>query len=280
MPRTSSTIPSQSNKAVYWILTIPHYGYTPYLSPGVAYCKGQLEKGEGGLLHWQFIVILSQQQRLSWILRLFGAWHAEPTRSKAAEAYVWKEDTRVEGTQFELGTRPFKRNCSTDWADVLRAAKSGKFDDIPADVLIRNYSNLKRISVENAAPVGIAKTCYVLVGPTGTGKSATAWAEATFDAYPKDPMSKFWDGYRGQKSVVIDEFRGTIGISHLLRWLDRYPLLVEVKGSSVVCCAETIWITSNLHPVNWYPDLDAVTVDALLRRLTIREMNTPYVHST
>lgn len=72
-------------------------------------------------------------------------------------------------------------------------------------------------------------------------------------------------------NVVIDEFRGDIDIAHMLRWLDRYPVLVEIKGSSVVLVAETIWITSNIHPAHWYPAIDQETRDALLRRLDITE---------
>lgn len=71
--------------------------------------------------------------------------------------------------------------------------------------------------------------------------------------------------------VIIDEFRGDIDISHLLRWFDRYPVIVEVKGSSAPLIAENIWITSNLHPSNWYPLLDSVTYAALERRLEITE---------
>lgn len=263
-------------KSTKWMLTIPWHGFTPYLPHSVIYIKGQLERGieagEQGYLHWQIFVNFGGQQRLSYVRKVFGDYHCEPTRSQAAEDYVWKEETRVQGTQFELGNRPFQRNSSTDWAALLESVKSGDFDSIPADIYIRYYGNIKRIAVENAKPVGIEKLCDVYWGETGTGKSRRAWAEATFEAYPKDPNSKFWDGYRGQENVVIDEFRGTIGVSHVLRWLDRYPLLVEVKGSSVVCKASHIWITSNLHPIDWYPGLDVKTLDALLRRLNIVEI--------
>lgn len=85
-----------------------------------------------------------------------------------------------------------------------------------------------------------------------------------------DPCTKFWDGYYGQQNVVIDEFRGSIGISHILRWLDRYPVIVEIKGSSTVLQATTIWITSNLSPNVWYPDIDAETLAALRRRLEVK----------
>ena len=103
----------------------------------------------------------------------------------------------------------------------------------------------------------------------GTGKSRRAWAEAGESAYAKCPRSKFWDGYQDQKHVVFDEFRGGIDVSHLLRWFDRYPVRVEIKGSSRPLHACRIWITSNVDPRLWYPELDSATLDALLRRLTI-----------
>lgn len=76
---------------------------------------------------------------------------------------------------------------------------------------------------------------------------------------------------QGEQHVIIDEFRGGIDISHLLRWLDRYPVRVEVKGSSRPLVASKFWITSNLDPNWWYPDIDAETKSALMRRLEIIE---------
>jgi len=113
----------------------------------------------------------------------------------------------------------------------------------------------------------------VFWGRTGTGKSHRAWDQAGAQAYVKDPRTKWWCGYRGQENVIIDEFRGVIDISHLLRWLDRYPVLVEVKGGSRPLCARKFWITSNLDPREWYPGLDADTLAALLRRLNITHFN-------
>lgn len=98
------------------------------------------------------------------------------------------------------------------------------------------------------------------------------------EAYPKDPRTKFWDGYNGQEHVVIDEFRGGIDISHVLRWFDRYPVIVEVKGSSTVLRAKHIWITSNISPMEWYPTLDADTMEAFLNRLTVTHFpKTPFM---
>lgn len=121
------------------------------------------------------------------------------------------------------------------------------------------------------------RTCHVYWGATGTGKSRRAWELAGMDAYSKDPRSKFWCGYFGQDKVVIDEFRGGIDVSHLLRWLDRYPVSVEIKGSSVPLAAREYYITSNLNPRQWYPDIDEETLNALLRRLNIIHFDALYL---
>lgn len=260
-----------SPRARYWLLTIPAHAFLPWCPPGVAYIRGQLERGGSGTeyLHWQLMVTFARDVRLSTVRDTFGAFHAEPTRSAAAESYVWKDDTAISNTRFELGTKPFKRNSKRDWDQIWDLAKSGDFASIDADVRIRYYSSLKRIRTDHLNPSPMERVVHVFWGPTGTGKSRTAWERAGLDAFPKDPLSKFWDGYSGQEHVVIDEFRGTVSISHLLRWFDRYPVIVEIKGSSVPLVAKSIWITSNLHPRDWYPDLDSPTLDALLRRLNI-----------
>jgi len=140
---------------------------------------------------------------------------------------------------------------------------------IPAHARVVSYHTLLSIGKNYAQPRAIERKVIVFWGSTCTGKSRRAWEEAGDDAFPKDPRSKFWDGYRGQTNVVIDEFRGSIDIAHLLRWTDRYPLMVEVKGSSRPLDAERIWLTSNLEPSAWYPECDMATMDALMRRLEI-----------
>ena len=148
-------------------------------------------------------------------------------------------------------------------------------DDIEAQVYVTHYNQLRRIAVDNCQAEPIVRTVHVFWGETGVGKSRDAWAAAGWDAYPKDPNTKFWDGYNGQQNVVFDEFRGQINISHMLRWLDRYPCLVEVKGSSTPLKAVNIWITSNIPPTAWYPELDVSTVNALLRRLNVSHYHAP-----
>ena len=264
-------------QARYWILTIPYADFTPYPPPGVAYIGGQLERGSGGYLHWQVIVCFDRKVRLGGVKSLFGdTAHCEISRSSAAKEYCLKEESRVEGTGFELGTWPFSRNNGTDWDRVRSLAQSGRLSPIPADVYVRCYNSLRRITGDYIQATAMERHVVCYWGRSGYGKSRRAWSEASFAAYPKNPRTKFWDGYRGEECVVLDEFRGGIDIGNVLRWFDRYPCLVEVKGSAVALRATKIWITSNLHPRDWYPDLDSATLEALLRRLTIVEFTLPW----
>lgn len=227
----------------------------------------------GGYLHWQVVAVFKRKTRIGGVRDIFGPYHCEPTRSKSAMDYVWKDDTKVVGTEFEIGQLPMHRSSPTDWEAVRKNAMASSFDAIPADVYVRYYGNLRRISQDNLQPLPQVRSVHCYWGPTGVGKSRRVWWEAGPEAYPKDPRTKFWDGYRGSSNVIIDEFRGAIDIAHMLRWLDRYPCLLEVKGSSQVLRANNIWITSNLPPHLWYPDLDSTTLEALLRRIeTIEEM--------
>ncbi|AYP28867.1 MAG: helicase [Kajamanuvirus cruti] len=257
----------------YWILTIPSASFAvpESLSPKLSYLRGQLERADSGYVHWQLVAHFKKPARLAAVKKLFGSTcHAEPCKSKAALDYVWKDETAVEGTRFEKGSLPASPGTTDrDWHAILRSAKAGEFDEIPPDVLVRCYSSIRKIASDFGQPVAVERTVHVFVGRTGTGKSRRAWSEAGLSSYPKNPATKFWDGYRGHQHVVMDEFRGLIGIHNLLLWFDRYPVIVEIKGSSAVLRATTFWVTSNLHPTQWYPDLDMGTLDALLRRINI-----------
>lgn len=260
-------------QGIFWMLTIPQPEFLPYLPRGTQWIRGQLECGRGGYVHWQLLVAFTKKTSLSGVRRCFGEFHAELTRSEEAAQYVWKEDTRVAGTQFELGTKPFRRNSQTDWEEVWENAKQRNLMAIPAQTRVVCYRTLLAIAAAHDRPLAFTKTVKCFHGPSGTGKSRRAWDESGEQAYCKDPRSKFWCGYQGESNVVIDEFRGGIDVAHLLRWLDRYPVRVEIKGSSVPLAADRFWITSNLPPRDWYPDIDHLTLAALMRRMEVIEFS-------
>jgi len=107
------------------------------------------------------------------------------------------------------------------------------------------------------------------------GKSRRAHEELR-NAYVKDPRTKWWNGYLGEKECIIDDFGPQgIDINHLLRWFDRYKCMVENKGGMMPLLCDKFIVTSNFHPVDVYKDKEGVIhpqTDALVRRLEIIEI--------
>lgn len=233
------------------------------------WATGQRERGVTGYEHYQICLALSTKKSLGAIKRIFGEGiHGELTISEKAGTYCTKEDTRI-GDPFTLGIKPINRAVKTEWESVWTAAQRGDLMAIPASIRVVSYRTLRGIGADFSIPVPIERQVKIFWGRTGTGKSRRAWEEAGDLCYSKCPRSKFWDGYQGQTEVVVDEFRGGIDIAHILRWLDRYPVRVEIKGSARPLLAERMWFTSNVDPRMWYPDLDADTLAAFMRRVEI-----------
>lgn len=258
----------------YFILTIPYEDWQvpQQLPEGVAYLYGQAEEGETGYKHWQFLAYFARKVTCTKAKTLFPvSAHIEPTRSSFAESYVRKEETKIPGSEFELGRKAFKRNSDTDWNDVWENAKKGKMEEIPADVRVRCYNTLTKIQKDYQQPVlRDIQQVNVYWGVTGSGKTHRVFEEIGSSFYIKSSTTKWFDGYNGQEDIVIDEFSGVIDIVHLLKWLDRYPCAVEVKGSQVYLNTKRWWITSNINPQDWY-NKEGVTSEqraALRRRLT------------
>jgi hypothetical protein len=265
---------NETRQFKYWIATVPESKWKPpnTLPIYAEYMSGQLEEGQSGYRHYQFVLYCKKKVTLSGIKRLFGVpeAHFEASKSDHARAYCHKQETKVEGSEFELGDLPLRRNSQTDWNKVLEKAKVGALDEVPPDVTIRFYTTLRRISIDYGNPIMRGPQQVSLYwGESGTGKTRKFFDDiGNSKYYLKAPTTKWWDGYKGEEVILVDEFRGMIEISHLLKWLDRYPCACEVKGAQVFLNTKKWVFTSNLPLKDWYKDLDSETLDALARRFT------------
>lgn len=264
----------------YFILTIPRdkWEFPTELPDYLAWIKGQAEVGEGGYEHWQVCIAFPKNVTATKCKTFFPEEsHVEFTRSAAADEYVHKEESSVAGTRFEYGQKSKRRNNANDWNEVWDQATSGRILDIPADIRIRCYHTLKRIRKDyDEAPWREDIIVNVFTGVTGSGKSHRMFEEAGRHCYIKPSTTKWWDGYRGESNVVIDEFRGQISIEHMLRWFDKYPCFVEEKGGQVALKATKFWVASNLSVEKWFPDADPATLAALKRRIHVTEFTNAY----
>jgi hypothetical protein len=95
-------------------------------------------------------------------------------------------------------------------------------------------------------------------------------------SYWKPGDFQWFDGYEGQRIVIIDDFRGEYPLPLLLQLLDRYPMQVPVKGGFSQWCPRKVYITSNIRPWLWYTDSPTESRDALMRRLdNVEEITEP-----
>jgi hypothetical protein len=231
----------------------------------VKYLRCKPERGESGTLHLQGLVLFTNARTFEGVKRLFGGAHLEVMRGSVHQAltYVEKEESSAidefPDGNIEFGTRPKEgaggQGSRTDLLDVYDAVRSGKrgielIEANPAAFI--KYNRGIECLVSHFEPVRTFKTdVFWFYGGTGTGKSRKAFedAEAAGTWYVKDPGSSWWDGYCGQHSVIVDDYRRDMcTFSSLLRLFDRYPLPVQVKGGYRQFSSRVIYVTTPKKP--------------------------------
>lgn len=256
-------------QARYWLLTLHEPTWNPpeTLPEGMVWLRGQKEQGsQTGRIHWQLFAAYSRAVRLARIKKDFGRTvYAEPSRSEAAEQYVFKEDTAIANTRFELGSKPFKRNNKTDWKAVKDLAQAGKLNKIEDKIYVTHYRTLKLIAMDNMVKPNDMPgvTGLWIYGPPGTGKSHYARSNYGHSLYLK-AQNKWWDGYQGEQHVLLDDLDTNVLGHYLKIWADKYAFMAECKGSSIQIRPKTFIVTSNYSPEELFHD--PILASAIRRR--------------
>jgi len=171
------------------------------------------------------------------------------------------------GQFWEHGELP-KQGARADWQQAVNDLQDGHAIHtvvLTQPQLLPCIRALERFQQISNQPINRPVHVIVLIGESGTGK--TRWAYDTYpDLYSK-PEGNWWDGYTGQKTILLDDYYGDIHHSQLLKILDRYPLTVPVKCGFVNAQWTTVIITSNRHPRSWYPA--EPNIIALTRRINL-----------
>lgn len=201
--------------------------------------------------------------------------HFEVARGSATEnrAYCTKPDTAVPGTVVELGVIP-RQGVRSDLVAIAADIQSGSSmaeiaENYPSD-FIRYHRGIQEFATTLSCRHRTGTTDPEIMwwfGPTGTGKSRECFALYP-TAYVK-MNNKWWDGYRGEETVIIDDYRPDMcPFSHLLRILDRYPMRVETKGGSAPLTATRFIITTTGRPEVLWATRTEEDLGQLLRRLS------------
>lgn len=136
----------------------------------------------------------------------------------------------------------------------------------------KNLYTLDRIKVDEYMP----KTCLWIYGKSGIGKSR--WVRANHSGFYFKAQNKWWDGYNGERVVLIDDFdHSGSALGHLLKiWADCYSFSAEIKGGTIKPVIDTFIITSQYLPKDIWckgdktENHDPELVEAIERRFKIK----------
>lgn len=278
----------------HWIGTIPKFDKdgaetpkfweNPNTLEHIAYLLGQEEKGHGetNYVHYQIYLVLKEKKRLTWLKKhIHPTAHWEKKRGTIAEAvdYVTKEDTRVpDGLHIEIGERPIegheaataqaaanrireKDDVQIEAQTILDRLNKGEFiawREIPVDIQMKSgflmaYNKATRDMV---GPEREDLKIITIIGPPGCGKSY-----AISKLFPG--AGRWIKGNNGNwfcncksEVMVFEEFSGQIDLQSMLKYLDPYPLALEVKGGTEPAMYRLVIITSNTPIDAWYTAAD------------------------
>ena len=146
--------------------------------------------------------------------RALGNFRGSPTQNRE---YCTKDDGRI-GDFSEIGTLPAGQGARSDLVGLHSALKDGltqadyaneyfsKFIQYPN--LVQNYV----VSTIEARDPSKPFSSWLLIGPAGTGKSRLArelGRRIGNGLLFRHSLGKWFDGYRGERTVLLDDFCGS-----------------------------------------------------------------------
>lgn len=228
----------------------------------VTFAVCQHEIGASGTSHYQGWVVWSSPIRTGQACARLGGRASvfkQLGSDLSAYEYSTKDETRIDGP-WEVGDRPRGRGFRSDIQEIRLALLAGESDKYIVERWFGTFLRFHRgiaaarltlPLMRRGAGEPIVKVYW---GPTGGGKTRLAEIEAGPDAFWM-MNGAFMDGYNLEPNVILDDFDNSwMGISLLKRITDEYPVRVPVKFGSSRWAATHIWITSNQHPREWYPE--------------------------
>lgn len=268
----------------------------------------QLETADTGKVHLQVYLETYGPLSRGQVKKMLNdnQLHIEPRGGPRYNAYMYtkKEDNpwwhanfpqwkdhgaRIPGTEHkQIGYFSTRQGERTDIQRVVDAVEAGKTESEIADMCPREFikfgAGINRLLAVRARklrnkynPVKV----IVRYGDTRSQKTRKALDEFGYEKVfsPTWNGSKFWwDGYEGEKVIQINEIdKMDISINAFQRLTDDYIQLIEYKGGVTASNWDTIILTSNVPPNEWFNHYEGCTekqVESVIERIDIVEKMT------
>lgn len=213
----------------------------------------------GRLHHQAFMYCVNEKstskRNLNKMGNMFGKIHCnvEPMEGSFAEneAYCSKE-----GQLQKFGNEP-AQGMRGDLIEIKDKIMDGSLqaDDIALGdpkmyhMYGRTLRDIEAIALRKKYRTWMTEGLWIY-GPPGTGKSHFAFSDYSAEThYIKNLNEDWWDGYKGQPIVVLNEFRGQVKLSEMLDLVDKWPKTVKWRcRESVPFLATKVIVTSIFKP--------------------------------
>lgn len=190
-----------------------------------------------------------------------------------------KEDTRVDGTQLEWGEMPVerqgRRNDIVDLYDMIANGMSDFqiLDTSPDYMLNLNQIRQTRQVIRSEKFKNTFRqliTTYIW-GSTGGGKTRYVMEKYGYEnVYRVTNYKHPFDDYRGQDVVLFDEFRSSLPLADMLKYLDGYPVVLPCRFADTQACFTKVYFTTNIPLDKQYVNIQRDEIEsykAFLRRI-------------
>jgi len=259
-----------------WCFTInnPEDVDIPTESWGATYIVWQKEQGEQGTPHFQGYAEFETKKRLSAVKKIHAKahWEARKGSQKQAIAYCKKEESRLDGP-WELGIHS-QQGARTDLQAAIEIVKeSGSLKRVAhemPEMIVKYHRGLTELKFMLKEEYTHDQVRGVWVwGEPRTGK--TTWARETYPAHYIKAQNKWFDGYDGEETIILDDLDSECLGHYLKIWMDKWACKGETKGGTVHLQHHRFIVTSNYS----IEDLikDPVMAEAIRKRCDVKHFN-------
>ncbi len=201
-------------------------------------------------IHMHAVIALKYKQRKTALIKIYPLWDIRPRRGSIDECKVYLSR---DGEYREMGVKP-RGSLADRWEDTVLCAQEHRIYDAEPMMIVKFIANLKRIKADfpkKLASLQVKKCHYWVYNPiSDAGK--TWYAEHRWpDFFQKDPSTKWWGGYAGEDTVIINNVtpehmypRSPLRMSLVSPWADTPAFTSEIKGEEIYIRPKRIVVTS------------------------------------
>jgi len=175
-----------------------------------------------------------------------------------------KHETNLPDTFEESGDLPEERKArSKQSEEILTMIQDGATN---AEILREIPSTIYHMPHIDAARQTLLQEQYrtqfrnlhveYISGQTGVGKTRGIMEKYGYtNVYRALNYGHPFDGYAGQDVMLFDEFRSSLPIADMLKYLEGYPLMLPCRYNDKVACFTKIFVVSNIPFEKQYPNI-------------------------